>query len=99
MAMNDLGWAAEGIRAEATAVSGLLHDTISQVRDAALRPTTLMRPAVYPDGDQWCALYGENIQQGVAGFGDTPEAACKDFDAHWLRGTHAHYAHDGHAEE
>jgi len=27
---------------------------------------------VYPDGDQWCALLGENLQEGGAGFGSTP---------------------------
>lgn len=26
---------------------------------------------VQMDGDQWCALYGENLQEGTAGFGDT----------------------------
>jgi hypothetical protein len=30
---------------------------------------------VYRDGNQWCALMGEDLQQGIAGFGDTiPEA-------------------------
>lgn len=24
------------------------------------------------DGDQWCALYGANLQEGIAGFGNTP---------------------------
>lgn len=24
------------------------------------------------DGDQWCALKGENLQEGLAGFGATP---------------------------
>lgn len=24
------------------------------------------------DGSQWCALVGENLQEGIAGFGDTP---------------------------
>lgn len=43
----------------------------------------LMRPRVFPDGDQWCALYGEDLQMGVAGFGDTPAAACADFDRNW----------------
>jgi hypothetical protein len=46
-------------------------------------PHVLMRPRVYPDGDQWCALYGDNLQDGVAGFGDTPELACADFDKNW----------------
>ena len=47
------------------------------------RPFMLLRPAIYPDGDQWCALHGENLQEGVAGFGDTPEAAARDFDRNW----------------
>ena len=29
------------------------------------------------DGDKWCALVGENLQEGVAGFGDTPTAAIR----------------------
>jgi len=24
------------------------------------------------DGDKWCALVGEDLQEGIAGFGDTP---------------------------
>jgi len=47
------------------------------------RPFFLLRPRMYPDGNMWCALYGENLQGGVAGFGVTPEAAAKDFDANW----------------
>ena len=30
---------------------------------------------LFRDGDQWCALRGENLQEGVSGFGLTPEAA------------------------
>lgn len=48
------------------------------------RPIMLLRPRVFPDGDQWCALYGENLQEGVAGFGDTPAHAAADFDIQWL---------------
>ncbi|KFL31499.1 hypothetical protein JP75_08160 [Devosia riboflavina] len=47
------------------------------------QPHVLMRPSVFPDGDMWCALYGVNIQEGVAGFGSTPELACLAFDANW----------------
>ena len=25
----------------------------------------------YKDGNKWCFLYGDNIQEGIAGFGDT----------------------------
>lgn len=55
-------------------------------QDVALahqRPSVLYRPSLYPDGDQWCALYGANLQEGVAGFGDTPAAAMAAFDVAW----------------
>ena len=29
------------------------------------------------------ALYGENLQDGVAGFGDSPALAMADFDLQW----------------
>mgnify|MGYP001615362632 CR=1 FL=1 len=35
------------------------------------------------DGNQWCALYGDNLQDGVAGFGDTPHKASIQFDVEW----------------
>ncbi len=31
------------------------------------------------DGNQWCFLCGENLQEGVAGFGDTIYEAAKAF--------------------
>ena len=55
--------------------------------DAALeakRPFYLLRPRVFSDGNQWCALYGANLQEGVAGFGDTPADAARQFDIEWL---------------
>jgi len=27
------------------------------------------------DGNQFCVLFGENLQEGIAGFGDTPHSA------------------------
>lgn len=30
------------------------------------------------DGDQWCALVGEDLQNGVGGFGNTPKDAVED---------------------
>lgn len=47
------------------------------------RPFMMLRPRLYPDGNKWCALYGDNLQEGVAGFGDTPELAAYDFDKSW----------------
>ena len=49
-------------------------------------PHVLMRPRVFPDGNMWCALYGEDLQEGVAGFGKTPAMACHAFDHMWATG-------------
>lgn len=48
------------------------------------RPFMLLRPPIYPDGDQWCALLGENLATGIAGFGATPDEAAKEFDRAWF---------------
>ncbi len=48
------------------------------------RPSTRYRPSLSIDGNQWCALYGENLQDGVAGFGDSPEEAYRSFDKAWV---------------
>lgn len=47
------------------------------------RPFVLLKPKIFIDGDKWCALYGENLQDGVAGFGDTPDEASRAFDEAW----------------
>jgi len=39
-----------------------------------------MKPALYKDGDMWCALHGENLQVGIAGFGPTPAHALNAFE-------------------
>ena len=48
------------------------------------RPSRVFRPRLSIDGDQWCALYGENLQDGVAGFGNSPEEAMIAFDEAWI---------------
>lgn len=47
------------------------------------RPSVLFRPAISLDGNKWCALLGEDLQIGVAGFGDSPEEAMRAFDQQW----------------
>ena len=47
------------------------------------RPFIQLRPRVFIDEGLWCALYGENIQDGVAAFGDSPELAAWNFDRAW----------------
>ena len=34
----------------------------------------------FKDGNMWCVLLGENIQEGVSGFGETPLNAIIDFN-------------------
>ena len=58
------------------------------IRSAHRRPSVLYRPTLSIDGDQWCALYGDNLQAGVAGFGSTPAAAMEAFDRAWLGVSH-----------
>ena len=48
------------------------------------RPCVLFRPRLCLDGNQWCSLYGEDLQSGVAGFGDSPAKAMEEFDRAWL---------------
>lgn len=41
---------------------------------------TVLRARIFPDGNMWCCLYGENVQEGIAGFGNTPEQAMWEFE-------------------
>ena len=43
----------------------------------------LLKPRIFIDGSMWCVLYGENLQDGVAGFGETPELAVFEFNKAW----------------
>ena len=54
-----------------------------QAAAAQERPCVLWKPRLFRDGNQWCALLGENIQDGAVGFGDSPDAAMLAFDEAW----------------
>ncbi len=49
----------------------------------AVRPSVLLKPKVYMDGDRWCALLGGDLQEGICGFGRSPDEACLAFDTAW----------------
>jgi hypothetical protein len=51
--------------------------------DLIKRPSVILRPRISQDGDSFVCLYGENLQEGIAGFGKSPEEACADFDRVW----------------
>lgn len=61
----------------------ITEEALIEIRERD-RPHVRMRPAVFPENPTtWCALYGKNLQEGVAGFGDCPRTACSDFDRRW----------------
>ena len=72
----DISYAVEGIKQE-----------FMQAAYQMQRPVVIMKPALSIDGNQYCFLYGTNLHDGVAGFGDTPEKAALAFDLEWLNST------------
>ncbi|MGO4763852.1 hypothetical protein AB4120_15045 [Cupriavidus sp. 2KB_3] len=64
------------------AIEGVKHEMLAAAM-MAQRPSVQYRPTISIDGNQWCALYGDNLQDGVAGFGDSPAEAMADFDTEW----------------
>ncbi len=68
------------------AANGIIHEARMAFGEYAAaaweqsRPSVLYRPALSADGNMWCALLGDNLQEGVAGFGETPDAAMRAFD-------------------
>lgn len=63
-------------------IVGVLIDIRNAMKELA-RPSVVYKPRVFMDGDTWVALYGENLQEGIAGFGMTPGHATRDFDKVW----------------
>ena len=41
---------------------------------------SMLKPKVSIDGNQYCVLYGDNLQEGISGFGDTIYLAILDFN-------------------
>lgn len=77
----------EGCHLDASlAIESIKHElcyAIDAVKVESMRPSAIYRPGIGIDGNKWCALYGDNLQNGVAGFGDSPALAMADFDAAW----------------
>lgn len=41
---------------------------------------SVLKPKIFQDGTAWCALYGDDLATGIAGFGPTPAKALLAFD-------------------
>lgn len=69
-------------------VDQLRYETAIIERESVIalsRPFVLYKPRLFPDGNQWCALLGEDLQSGVVGFGDSPNDASNAFDKAWFK--------------
>lgn len=81
----DIGAAIENAMRD-TNVSHYAMQAAESIRATASeyeRPSVLYRPKLAPDGNAWIALYGDDIQSGVAGCGDSPAEAMRAFDNAW----------------
>lgn len=75
--------------AASNALEGACHTIQIEASNVAAemqRPFMLLRPRMTLDGDKWICCYGDNIQDGVVGIGNTPDGAARDFDRVWWGG-------------
>lgn len=49
--------------------------TLVQMSD--ITKPSILEIKISLDGNQWCALVGQNLQEGIAGFADTPLCAIR----------------------
>jgi hypothetical protein len=68
---------------EAARTGERLRSCADDVSNELRRPSSIYKPVLSMDGNQWCALYGADLQNGVAGFGDSPADAMMRFDVAW----------------
>ena len=61
-----------------------IRDSLESLRyaefDLVNSPFGLLKPVMSIDGNQFCFLLGDNLQSGLAGFGDTARLAAIDFN-------------------
>ena len=73
----------------------LMYSAKNEIQDASIamqemareqaRYSVMLKPKLFIDGVKWCALYGENLQDGIVGFGNSPDEAMRDFDSQFSR--------------
>ena len=83
--MNDYQGVSAGIENAYAIAASHASEGARIITSEMIRPSVTMRPKLLLDGDKWCALYGENLAEGVAGFGESPAKACEAFDVAWYR--------------
>jgi hypothetical protein len=73
---NDSAWLSRELHSKAMDIEDEIKDALAHYTE----PSAIYRPKLYIDGNAWCALYGDNIQDGVCGFGASPQDAMIDFN-------------------
>ena len=71
------------VKIDTSHLQAMMQAAFNNLCAAWERPSVLYRPRLFMDGDMYCALLGENLQEGCAGFGKTPAEAMSDFDKAW----------------
>lgn len=71
------------INATLNEISFNITKVVGMLSEELTRPSVLFKPKIYMDGNSWCALYGDNLQDGVCAFGRTPDEAMRNFDTEW----------------
>ena len=62
-----------------------MQEAISSIESAWVSPSVVYRPKIFRDGDQWCALLGDDMMGGVVAFGSSPSEAATRFDTEWFQ--------------
>lgn len=79
---GDIGSAVEqvfhsvGLSTVLSNIYNLANETFAEYQ----RPSIMLKPTISNDGNKYCALYGDNLVDGVAGFGESIHEAFLDFD-------------------
>jgi hypothetical protein len=60
-----------------------VNEAIQQVASCYGSPSEIYKPRLFVDGNEWCALLGEDIQSGICGFGKSPYLAMQAFNDAW----------------
>ncbi len=46
-------------------------------------PFVIYKPKLFRDGNEWCVLLGDNIQEDICAFGKSPQKAVEAFNKVW----------------
>jgi hypothetical protein len=85
MTNEDSNMAANAICHAANMASAAIQQAVS----CQMEPSVLYRPRIFQDGNQWCALLGEDLQVGICGWGFSPAEAVAAFNTAWITPTTA----------